>query len=47
MRRGAIDGVDCRKAFHDATLETFVLQGTGRLDPGAGIPDTAPVCKGE
>jgi uncharacterized protein len=26
LRDGAIDGVECRKAFHDATLETFLLQ---------------------
>jgi len=26
LRTGAIDGVDCRKAIYDATLETIVLQ---------------------
>ncbi len=26
MKHGAIDGVDCRKAFYDASLEQFVLQ---------------------
>jgi uncharacterized protein len=26
MKHGAIDGVDCRKAFFDASLEQYVLQ---------------------
>ena len=33
LQTGAIDGVDCRRAMLDASLETIVRQDLGRLQP--------------
>ena len=36
IRNGRIDGVDCKRAFLDATLETFIKQDIQYGRPAAG-----------
>lgn len=42
MKNGAIDEVDCRKAFYDATLERFILQDLQYPSSQSATKETSP-----